>query len=51
MVKCQFCEKEVGKGDITSITDSETLREVFICLDCDTQLEWDRVQVQQLEHI
>lgn len=38
MVKCQFCWKEVGKGDIVNIIDSETQKEIWICLDCYSEI-------------
>jgi len=37
--KCAFCGK--GKAEI-SITDSETLKEIFICDNCDKSLNWNR---------
>lgn len=35
---CAFCQK--GKGN-TPIVDSETLRELWICENCDNLIEWE----------
>lgn len=44
--KCQFCGK--GKGKV-QITDSETLRDVWICENCDTKLGWYSYPSEQEE--
>lgn len=36
-IKCQFCGKNEG---IIPIVDGETLRELWICIDCDNGLSW-----------
>ena len=35
---CQFCNKK--NAGVVSITDSETLKEVMICFECDDKLNW-----------
>jgi len=45
-MKCQYCNKYEGTE---SITDSETIQEIMICVKCKSKVDWEtEMTIQEL---